>query len=75
MNAIMQRAWQYMRELRFIDPEDRALLRGWYRECHKYIWFGFFIVSAVELLDAPRGILQILSAALTLASGLLWAFA
>jgi hypothetical protein len=75
MNAIMQRAWQYMRELRFIDPEDRAPLRDWYRECHKYIWFGFFIVSAVELLDAPRGILQILSAVLTLASGLLWAFA
>jgi hypothetical protein len=75
MNTIMRRVQLYFRELRFIDPADRMALRDWYRECHKYIWFGFCVVSAIELLDAPRGILQILSAALTLASGLLWAFA
>jgi hypothetical protein len=75
MNAIMLRVWRYMRELRFIDPADRTALRNWYRDCHKYIWFGFFIVSLIELLVAPRGIVQILSAALTLASALLWAFA
>jgi hypothetical protein len=75
MNAIMRRVQLYFRELRFIDPADRMALRDWYGECHKYLWFGFFIVSAIDLLAAPRGILQILPAALTLASGLLWAFA
>ena len=75
MNAIMLRVWQYMRELRFVDPADRTALRVWYRDCHKYVWFGFFIVSAINLLAAPRGIVQILSATLTLASAFLWAFA
>jgi hypothetical protein len=75
MNAMMLRLWQYFRELRFVDPLDRTALRNWYCDCHKYIWSGFFIMSAIELLAAPRGIIQKLSAALTVASGLLWAFA
>jgi hypothetical protein len=75
VNAIMLRLWHYLRELRFVDPEDRTALRNWYRDCHKYVWFGFFIVSAIDLLAASNVIARIISAALTLASGLLWAFA
>jgi hypothetical protein len=70
-----QRAWRYVRELRFIDPNDRTALRGWYHDYHKYIWGGFFAVSAIDLLAAPAGIARIASAALTLAAGLLWIFA
>jgi hypothetical protein len=66
-----RRAWQYVRELRFVDPQDRTALRDWYRAYHRYIWCGFFIVSAIDLLAAPHGIARIASAALTLAAGLL----
>jgi hypothetical protein len=75
MKGIALRAWYHLRDLRFIDPEDRTALRDWYRAYHRYLWFGFFIVSAIDLLAAPRGIVQMISAALTLASGFLWAFA
>jgi hypothetical protein len=75
IDGIAQGAWRYMRDLRFVDPEDRTALRDWYRAYHKYLWFGFFIVSAIDCLTAPRGILEIISAAMTLAAGLLWAFA
>jgi hypothetical protein len=68
-------AWQYLRELRFIDPEDRIALRDWYHAYHRYIWCGFFVVSAIDLLAAPRGTARIASAVLTLTAGLLWAFA
>ena len=75
MKGIAWRPWYYLRDLRFIDPEDRTALRDWYRAYHRYLWFGFFSISAIDLLAAPRGIVQIISAARTLASGFLWAFA
>ena len=75
MKALMLRAWQYLRDLRFIDREDRTELRDWYRAYHRYVWGGFFAVSAIDLLAVPRGTVRIASAALTLAAGFLWAFA
>jgi hypothetical protein len=75
IEGIAKATWRYLRDLKFVDPADQTELRDWYRAYHKYIWFGFFVVSAIDLLAAPRGTVQIASAALTLAAGFLWAFA
>jgi hypothetical protein len=75
MKGTAQRAWQYVRKLRFIDPEDRKAMRDYYHTYHRYIWCGFFVVSAIDLLAARSATARITSAALTLAAALLWAFA
>lgn len=75
IESIAKGAWRYVRDLSFVDPNDRAELRDWYRANHKYIWCGFFLMSAINLLAAANGTTRITSAVLTLAAGMLWAFA
>jgi hypothetical protein len=75
LEGIARATWRYVRDLTFVDPADQTELRDWYRAYHKYLWFGFFAVSAIDLLAAPRGLAQITSAILTVTAVLLWAFA
>jgi hypothetical protein len=47
MKDMASRAWQYMRELEFIDSQDRADLKQWYSQTRPYVWFGFIVAMFV----------------------------
>jgi hypothetical protein len=47
MKDMSMRTWQYIRKLEFIDPQDRADLKQWYRQNRPYVWFGFIVAMFV----------------------------
>jgi quinol-cytochrome oxidoreductase complex cytochrome b subunit len=70
MKAIMLRAWQYLRDLTFIDPNDRAALRDFYHVGRNFIAAGMMIGLAIGMLAGESLAGRIISGVLIVGTAL-----